>query len=373
MVIKVCCSLELIAPETIAEQYHFDYLVAESICQNPPTPTPKIDEEKCSAFRYVSVLLKYRKFLPKSIIQALICLFNTPNNQYKNLLASYLGEVVLVCRDDIADIPEISQVLVSNLIDFGNKTIVGLFSYAIEKRFQIMEDKGVLLNLLAPLSQIKKSEKTINSTKALSSLLKTWPGFISFGVKNGGITNLVNLIHHETDSVISILKDLLKLDGYSSITDGLTGLLLLILLKLNLVEKLNRIASTNSSAASFLNEFLPYTSQSIRIDETMINQQDIKIPIAPGIKSNLIFFNLAKSESHQIVTINGFSLPQDPKNWDWTSILILLTVVLPHNDTEAQSQTAKQFYSRLFQFFTGPFLSTTSGKCSIMEEPLYWN
>lgn len=150
MVIKVCCSLELIAPETIAEQYHFDYLVAESICQNPPTPTPKIDEEKCSAFRYVSVLLKYRKFLPKSIIQALICLYNTPNNQYKNLLASYLGEVVLVCRDDIADIPEISQVLVSNLIDFGNKTIVGLFSYAIEKRFQIMEDKGVLLNLLAP-------------------------------------------------------------------------------------------------------------------------------------------------------------------------------------------------------------------------------
>ncbi|KAH0790274.1 putative cytosolic regulator pianissimo [Histomonas meleagridis] len=369
-ILRICSNIELFSPETITKKYHFDYLIAQSLDQR--TQIQKIDDEKYSSFRYISLLLRYRKELPTSILRGLVSLYQKQGNTFKSLIVGYLGEAILIC-DNIKEIPEIFQILVSYLSEYGCQHMSSLIAYGIEKQLPIIKDNCFLLPLLSPISQLKPSDKLESSCKALSYLLRTWPGLLSFGLQNDAIHDLVMCIPHETDAVIKIFRDLLKIGGNTtSITDGFSGLCLSALIRLGFIEKLNQIASTKTTAASFLNELLPCTSHS-GVFGVDLAPHSFNTTISSTNVPNSLLFDLSQAlgSSHQLTTVVGFTLPSDTKLWDWSQILVLLTVVLPHNDAEAQSASAKQLYSRLFQFFSGTFLSTSPGKCATMIEPLF--
>ena len=371
-VLRICYDLEFIAKETITERCCFHFLLASSIDQKPRASASDVDEEKYTAFKYISMLLKFRRRLPTAVMRAMVSLYQKNISIYNDLLISYFCEAALVC-ENVAEVPEICQILVAKMIKTSDQGIVYLFAYSLEKRLPLIRDNCFLGPLLSPFSQLNTSNTIQTSQEALSSLMRTWSGLLSFGIQSGAIADLVRCLPHETDAVIGIFRDLLKLDSNLGINVGYCGFLLSVLLKLNLVEKLNKITSAKASAVSFLNELLPFTSHSgvFGFDYTQCSIQFPTLPISNA--PNSLLFNLSQTiaSSHQVTTITKFSLPQDSKLWDWSQILMFLTVVLPHNEIEAQSLPAKQLYNRLFQFFSGPFLNITPSKCSTMAEPLF--
>lgn len=387
-VIRLCTMIEIISPESITEKYNFDYLIASSICQKPPDPVPKSDEEKIAAFSYVSVLLKYRQELPTSILRALVSLYNVPvvswSGPYKKLIVNILGEASLFC-DNISEVPEISQIFVDSLVSSGSSLLSSLLTYSIENKLPLIENNRCLAPLLAPFAQLEPSEKLSNARKAMSSFLRTWPGFLYYGVQSGSISDLIKCLPHEADAVIAIFRDLLKLGGnIEAVTDGYSGLFLSILLKLDLVEKLNQIANVKTSAALFLNELLPYTNHQGIKSNDIITSKRSPVTIASANVPNTLLFDLAQTMTHekQVTSINNFTLDPDPKTWEWTQILILLTVVLPHNETEANSAAARNFYKSLFNYYSGSFLAQdhqeenfkdhfSSSNSTAMVEPLF--
>ena len=362
-VLRVCSLIETISPDSITEKYYFDYLIASSICQKPPDPIPKVDEEKVAAFSYVSILLKYRRSLPTSILRALVSLYNVPivawSGPFKKLISSILGEASLTCSN-VSEVPEIAQIFVDILVSTGSNLISSLLTYSIENKLSLVRENRFLSPLLSPFAQLEPSEKLSNARKALSSFLRTWTGFLYYGVQSGAISDLIRCLPHETDAVITIFRDLLKLSGtIEAVTDGYSGLFLSILLKLDLIEKLNQLASTKTSAALFLNELLPFTNhQGLKSNDIIANKRAIT-NIASVNVSNALLFDLAQTMCHekQVTSINNFTLDPDPKLWEWTQILILLTVVLPHNESEANSPSARNFYKILFNYYSGPFLT----------------
>lgn len=372
-VLRLCSLIETISPESITEKYQFDYLIAASICQKPPDTMPKSDEEKIVAFSYVSILLKYRQELPTSILRALVSLYNVPvvswSGPYKKLIVNILGEASLYC-DNISEVPEISQIFVDSLVSTGSQLISSLIAYSIENRLSIIEHNRTLAPLLAPFAQLETSEKLSNARKALSSFLRTWPGILYYGVQSEGISNLIKCLPHQTDAVIAIFRDLLKLDGsIEAVTDGYSGLFLSILLKLDLIEKLNQLANIKTAAALFLNELLPFTNHQGMKSNDLISNQCSTCSVASVNVPNMLLFDLAQTMTHekQVTTINNFTLDPDPKTWEWTQILILLTVVLPHNEAEANSTSARNFYKSLFNYYSGSFLSQEHQKDSFNE------
>lgn len=377
-VLRICCLIEAISPVSITEDYSFDYLVAASLDQKPPDPQPKLDEEKIAALSYSLLLLRFREYLPISILRGLISLYSIPvqaiSSPYKKNILNILCEASLFC-DYLDEVPEVCHILVDSLVDTGSPTLSSLLAYSIEHKLPLVRENRYLSPLLAPFAQLKPSEKLSNARKALSLFLRTWPGFLYFGIQSGAIIDLMRCLPHETDAVIAILRDLLKLNAtIPTVTDGYCGLFLSILLKLDLIEKLNQIASIKQSAASFLNELLPYTSHSgiFGFDLSQPSQNSQSVVALQSIP-NSILFDLAQTMTHekQITTINNFVLDPDPKLWEWTPILILLTVVLPHNEAEANSQAARNFYKSLFNYFSGSFLTQPAGNCSTMVEPLF--
>ena len=375
-VLRICCRLELRSDEMITEKYDFDYLIACSLDIKPPDPLPRVDEEKVAAFGYILALLKTRKHLPNSISRGLVSLYSLApspySNTYRELIISILCEASMFCVD-IIQIPEVCQIFVESLVETGSKSISSLLAYSIENRLPIVRESRFLSPLLAPFAQLKPSEKLSNARKALSIFLRTWPGFLYYGIQSDAIVDLMRCLPHETDAVISILRDLLRLNGtIPAVTDGYCGLFLSILLKLDLIEKLNQIAPTKPAAASFLNELLPYTSHSGIYGVDLTQRTPNFSSSSTSTISNSTLFDLAQTMAHdkQITSINNFILDPDPKQWEWTPILILLTVVLPHNEAEANSNAARNFYKSLFNYFSGSFLTST-GNCETMVEPLF--
>ena len=136
------------------------------------------------------------------------------------------------------------SVLVADLVKRGSLGVARLIAYAIEMGLPLVRSSKMLWPLMAPLSEYKVSEAAkpdevgTNGVKAaLEYLLQTWPGLMYFGIQGGAVVQLIRCLPKETEVVISILKNLLRLEGPSaSITDPLSGLLLDILLKGGLIE-----------------------------------------------------------------------------------------------------------------------------------------
>ncbi|OHT00872.1 hypothetical protein TRFO_32344 [Tritrichomonas foetus] len=395
-VLCVCLMLELISPVSITEEYGFDFLVANSIDLKSKEHYTKTDPEKEYAFKYVKVLLSH-EYLPNSIIRSLISLNNNPDpelKQYKQICIRCLLEASLFC-DDLNILPDIITVFFNELIENGSTIIAPLLAYAVENHLPIIQER-TLSPLLIPLSNfslfLSKSRDDANSLltvnangnmdavhhveqimsnfhthseaaiQSLIMFMRTWPGLLYFGIKCGAINEMMSCINNKSEIIVRILKELIQLSGRTqSVTDAYSGLFLALLLKLDLIDKLNACSKSSSIVSDFVNKLLPFTSHSITTP--IITSKNLP---------NNILFDVAQeiTHKHHFSSINSIQLGNDLKNADWTAISILLNVVLPYNEDEATSSSAQNFYKVLFNFFSSDFLTLTPGKRAPMIEPL---
>ena len=359
---KIICEIELNSEESIIEEYQFDKLIALSIDQRPSDQNQsKVDSEKVAAFQCVSILLKYRKYLPKSILRALVSIYNVPNHTYKPLILAYLLEAALV-NERIEDIPDITTIFMNAFHETGNKGVISLFDYSAEHKLPFVLVDRFASRLIDPISQyITKSEEELDApVKAISTLLKSWPSMLRYGFQNNILIDLISCLPHQTNAVIAIFKEVLHLTETKCVTDGFTGLVLYSLIKCGLIEKLNDLASSKPTAAAFLGELLPFVSQS---DTKFIDLSSSSYTAKKANTQEEFTLKIRKhaqqsETSGSVTSITNFILPQEYSKWDWTNINKILAVILPHNEAEASSSTTTKFLNQLMDCLSGPYYVT---------------
>lgn len=359
---KIICELEMAAPNSILETYNLDKLIAMSIDARPSDQQQsKVDEEKVAAFRCVSILLRYRKYLPNSILRALVSIYNVPNHTYKPLILAYLLEAVL-SNSKIEEIPDISSTIIHAFHESGHQGVIALISYAAEHKLPFVLMDRFATRLIDPISQYiaQKPEDLETVSKAISRLLMTWPTMLLFGFQNQLLRDLIFCLGHQTEPVINILRDILNLTDQRCITDGFTGLILYALIKAGLIERLNELVSTVPEAATFLSELLPYVSQT---DTRFIDLSASSVTIQKKENYDDIVLKIRKhaqstDSTENVTSIANFRFDPDPAKWDWPNINKILAVILPHNETEANSAFTIRFLNTLVDQLSGPLYST---------------
>ena len=178
VVLRIICSLEVQSPIIISEKYNFDKLIAESIDKRPADPPPKIDEEKIAAFRCVLLLIRFRYYLPKSIVRALISFYNVPRHSHKPLILAYLGEACIKCHE-IENFPGIIDLFIDSL----DSDLSAKFTcYAIENQKPFVMKNNSLKRILSPLSHFKNEANSNSNGTGLHLILVTWPGCLYLGI-----------------------------------------------------------------------------------------------------------------------------------------------------------------------------------------------
>ena len=373
-ILSLCLAFEAASIESITEHFHFDYLLCffleyRSTQESSDSKENDRREPIILAFRYIKLLLSLRKSLPISVVRSLVSLCEsasgTDNEKYIPSFIGYLCEACLYT--DVSRVPEVCSVLVEDVVNRGSPGVVKLLSYAIEMGLPLIRSRNMLWPLMAPLSK----PASLKVKCALESLLQTWPGLMYFGIQGGAILHLIRCLPKQTDVVIEILKKLLRLEGpAAAITDPFNGVLLDTLLKCGLIECLNRIVA-KPAASQFLNEILPYTGTCLSIQsQVLAKRADVNSCVSNSMWSNL---SLAAKNGQQTMTVASIEkmVQLDYTKWDWAALLMLFTIVLPHNEQEASGSQAKEVYSKLLGFFGGTFLTLKPGVCVSMIEPLY--
>ena len=359
VLLKLICEFEVRSEESIIEEYQFDKLIALSIDQRPSDQNQsKVDSEKSAAFQCVSILLKYRKYLPPSILRAMVSIYNVPNHPYKPLILAYLLEAALN-NSKIEDIPDITTIFVDAFHNTGNKGVIALIDYAAEHKLPFVLVDKFASRLIDPISQyLTKKESSLDTpVRAISKLLKSWSSMLRYGFQNNLLTDLISCLPHQTNAVISIFKEVLNLTETPCIADGFTGLILYSLIKFGLIEKLNDLASSTPSAAAFLGELLPYVSQSDSrfIDLSSSSYQAKQINTFQEFPLKIRKHAQQSDTSDSVTSITNFVLPPDFNKWDWTNINKILAVILPHNEAEANSSTTAKFLNQLMDCLSQTF------------------
>lgn len=409
--LRIISFFEINSPTSIIEKYQFDKLVCMSIEQKEPDPPLKVDEEKVVSFRIALLLIKMRHSLPLSIVRSLVSLYYTPNHNYNNLIVTYLCQGILLC-DDFPDVPEVSQVLIDHLIETGDQNLIDFLGYIFEKQYIFMNYKNFTSKLLSSLSgAFNQIVRLDQASKIVIKLLGSWSGLICFGVKYKAIQKLVQTLPHFQTTIVKIFTKLLILNSPKMSTmNAYTGFLLFYLIKNNLVNSLTNIASSNSETLIFIDQLLFYTSHYnsnlvitndningfftkgqilisnyISYGESFSSPDEIPSASSPLLKiSQCIpsFSSLSNSNIPQIPSSasnsassaqNTLSVPSfssssisTPSNYgqislqsllntdniQWHKVHIMLTIILPHNYSEAKSQQARELYSKIFGYFT---------------------
>ncbi|KAH0793239.1 hypothetical protein GPJ56_002797 [Histomonas meleagridis] len=381
--IKIITELEVLSAESIIEMYHFDYLISQSLDQRPPDPQPKVDEEKNACFRIISLLLKYRKYLPYSILRALVSLYQTPKHGYKPLITAYFCEACLVCPNQIVSIPDIPQLLIENLMETGNTLISSLLTYSVEHFPPFIFQKHFFSHLATPFCSLadnnNKDENLQTSSKSLINILITWPGLLHIGFKEHIFDDLLQCLPHRTECIITILKSLLHLNQNRSILFSYQGLLLHNLIEIGLLTQLHKVSIDNSHASTFLNYLVPFISNEKTADLLPMITHENKIIMQ---SCDSLAFKLSRfvaqqqtttktnqqqqlQSQQQIITVCGCSIQGDNDlTWNWIMLLKLLSVILPHDISEATTTNAKALYNKLLDYFSGPYLQSKSLKAT---------
>ena len=370
---KFICEMDLNSTVSIIEKFEFDKLIALSLEPRTLEVVQKVDEEKLAAFRCVSLLLKFRHKIPNSIIRALISLYYFPKHGYKSLIVSYLLELSLN-NSNIENIPEVGQLFIDYLHETGSSSIVNLIDYSVENRFQFIFLNHFSSKFISPFSQLK-SKPIENSEIICQSLIKIfrcWSSFLCLGISQRLIEYLIQCLPHSTDSVILIFSSLLNLNNINSVSNGYTGLLLYTLVHFGLINILNELASINENAYTFLNNILPYTTQNetknIDLSKSIFKSK-INIPISLNSIHSIKTIKY-DSNPENVTSIINFNLSNDISSWDWRNINKILTVILPHNEIEAKSQQARNFFIKLLDIFSGPLLNSSTMRTSLIIEVL---
>ena len=362
--IMICGWLESVSKESILERYHFDKIVALSIEQRPPDPPVKEDEEKISAFFVVSMMLRMRHRVPKSILRAMVSLYHYPRHDFRNLLLNYFMETV-VLTSSADEVPIIGKILIQSVLDPTCECVdscVKVLCYGLENRIGFIHNTFLVCGMMDPLTgRLPSDTASMNAVcNAIVSVLQNWAGVFAFGLELNGFQSLLSCLRHSEACVIQILRRLLKLDAQGrSVLESYTGFVFFVLKQFGLLEKLKEIGSMQ--ATRFLNDLMPFCSRDDPIDipryiphkerDEELNGNERKIP-GSDVDFDLLLMKVGDMPS----SIIGYKLPPDHANWDWNVIYTFITVVLPNNG-ESESNDAKAFYQTLVNFFCGEFLA----------------
>ncbi|OHS95463.1 hypothetical protein TRFO_38445 [Tritrichomonas foetus] len=360
--LRLIASIENEAPTSIIEAFHFDKLIAFSFDHRLQEQQPK-DEEKISAIRNVSLLLKIRKRIPESILRALIA-YQTQNKGMKPLIITFLCESAMFNPQQLLSIPEIGQLIIDDLIEKGNSNVCGLINYAIEKGHKYVHQKSLIPHLITPFATFQPTENLNdleNPINAVCNILQTWPGLLHCGFRLGLIKDLINCLPHNLDAIVLIFKKLLVLDNQTTIFDSYSGLLLFGMTKYGLINKLHTVAQTNVATSSFLNSLLPF----LTMDENSVDLMPTASHTSKLLKqkSDSMAFHLSRNDpkAQSITTVKEFTLESNILKWNWGGILKLLTVILPHNEIEAKMPESIALYRKLLGYYASDdFISKTS-------------
>ena len=353
-VLRFISFFEKNSEDSIIEKYQFDKLVTISLDQKPPDPPTKVDDEKIASFSIVKLLIVMRGMLPRSIVRGLVSLFYSPYHTYKDIVASYICEAIVRC-DDLQIVPEIPKLLVDYFLESGSMSIIRLLIYAFEKKSMFMIYKSVANSILKPLSNsFAKQKGPQNVADAIIMIMKTWPGLLSFGIKGKALNQLIQILPHSIPSIINIFNSLLFFDAPKlSVVTSYTMLLIHYLIQNDLIEKLTDIYDKNSESLSLLGKLTFYSTHIGKTPKFQISNKSAAEE-NEQCSPSLLKISQCLTPSGTPISISNFILPDDELSWDWNFIRILLTTVLPHNEAEAQSHAAFQFYARLINMFSTP-------------------
>ncbi|KAH0788539.1 rapamycin-insensitive companion of mTOR-like isoform X1 [Histomonas meleagridis] len=362
--LEIIFDLESASNKSIIEAYNFDMLIAMSLEQKPLSPQSKNDPEKLNAFKLVYLMLKKRYYLPSSVIRGLTSYYNICRPEEKQLIILYLKEAFII-SDEVFDIPEVSEIFLESLINDPTNDQCDIICYSYEERHSSKCNSYLTLQLISEIFSSQKNDRKRlhNACKAITQILKKWPGFLGFGLENNGIQSIVRGISHEKENIISIFTSLIiRKDDQVSITDPYTGFVLYTFLQLGLVEKL----PPNNSASALIHKLVPLDSKC-----EIINYPKVTVPPLENQKVK------SRTLSMQIYRTKAASTKIDLKDhqWsssslDWNFIHIYLSVILPLNDADAQSQSSLQLYNMLFDFFANNFLHEDHPHVRIMTKCL---
>jgi hypothetical protein len=168
--------------------------------------------------------------------------------------------------------------------------------------------------------------------------------------------------------VVAILKGTLRIGlALAAILDPFTGFVLAMLLRGGLIERLNQLTGVSQKASAFLNQILPLAHQSA-------GQAEVT-SLPHGNDHLLLDLPQTMFASRPVVTPSSvekmLQCNSDPSKWDWSEIIMLFTVVLPHSDEDAQASQAKWIYAKIIRYFSDDFLKVDSKRCNEIAEAFY--
>ena len=349
--LSICMTLEQMSPEIITEKYNFDFLVAMSIGKVSSDTQNSPDKEKLMAFAYTIFLFEKCGICPDSIVRSLVSLYQFNKSRYREVAATTICQA-LSYVPEIAHIPEVCQIVFEHLTETGKKEVASLIAHSIEKRELLVADHSLLMSLLVKIGTISSQQVKANG---LIHLLRTWPGLIFFGLQRSGLSSILMCLANQTEAVCEIIRGILCFDAPDdSIIVPFCLFALDYILPLDIVGRLDSLKTQKTSAEKLLNDLLPLITVHLPEKFTVQKlQQRLKPPPA---------YISSSPPQNPIINVSEINLAMEPTLWDWAAIKQVLTIVLPHSETEANSQPARLLYSKLFDFFSSSFLMVSAAK-----------
>jgi len=365
-ILSICMILEAKSTEYITERCFFDLLIVSSLNRFSADEIDKIGIEKNTSFAYISLILDTWESLPDSILRSIVSLYQSNKQKYREVIVAILSKCI-VLDDERVFFPEVYSIIFEFLVETNRLAISSLVVYSIENGNYLTNNKSNFYTLLSPFLQAKTIDPSSTINGAISFILRSWPGFIYVGIESGLLSALVYIMPHQPDMVVGIFKDIIRIDcDPQSIIVPFVLYAFDSIQKLGIFDHLKVLATQKASISNFLSMLIPLSQDPVYLFQPKMFSQ------IPNSSYDFLVQQYQQNiaSTNPITSINDVNLQSDASIWDWPSIHLLLSIVLPHSESEAQSSGAKIIYNRLFEFYSGPFLGLGNGKFGQMQGPI---
>jgi len=366
LLLRIIGIIENKSNESIIEKFKYDFLIAMSIDQRIAEGGPKNEEDRLSAFKIIFLLLKKRNSLSDSVLRALAALYIYPNHQYHDLIINVFLEVSVY--RDVSSISQIGDIIIDYYLKNPKPQISRFINYAIEEKMVFISDPSYFSRLIRPLTENNEYSKP--SVTAIIQLLRHWPSLLHIGCNQKLIKNIIQSLDHLKETSLPIFSEIMCLAPFNNVLDGFSGLILSYIIDNGIVEQLDSMDNQIESVKLFMDNIRPYIYSGFNTKEKIYNNEKERFVATSIYSLNCFKRSVIANENKVITTITKFDLPADHSAWDWRGIVKILTVILPHNESESVSSFAKKLYCKLLDCFSTQYLSATALRSSLISEVL---
>lgn len=364
-ILKMIMQLEIASKFSIIEKYNFDKLIANSLEQKTGDTNNENDEEKTNCFSLISVILRLRNTLPKSIIRALISLYSVPKHNYKNLILSNLATHCLHIKQKSTILADINRLIVDSLGEGIQKAIPYIIQQA-EDYSSPARSSIFLSDLLVHVFQ----NKLAAPKESLIAILHTWAGLLYYGIEKNILQQIFLCIPSEPSIVVSFIKGLLNLSSIQhTILTPYRAYLMTYFTKKGFIDSLSE-TSGKQDITELYNQLIQLSCTTTPIDVLPSNlEQPATFVKDPERSSSEVFtffniFSIGVPTRDLQTIVSG----QDPLQWDWTQIHNVILRVLPFDESLALGSV--NFYDALLNFFTNQFVTLNIADHKIIADVL---